>query len=180
MEQWAGGVGEGADLGDGLGSCRDDTLCSKATDANSVSLCKAASAWQGANNTNSCQVMIRHVWPDKRQSPYPSTCAGVWHDRAGVKRGPGVPYSQIRILARARWQLFHLKGVLSRGGLKPHVVLAGDNAMLDDAGEEEDAELASDVVAGNSRDKVRGYMCDLILRAWSCMRHAKAYTVSVL
>jgi len=64
-----------------------------------------------------------------------TTAVGVWHDRAGVQRGPGVPYSQIRILARARWQLFHLRGILSRGGLKPHVVLAGDNALLEDAEE---------------------------------------------
>jgi hypothetical protein len=78
---------------------------------------------------------------------------GVWHDRAGVQRGPGVPYSQIRILARARWQLFHLRGVLSRGGLKPHVVLAGDNALLEDA-EDADPQIPSSGVAGNSSDKV--------------------------
>jgi len=70
-----------------------------------------------------------------------------------VQRGPGVPYSQIRILARARWQLFHLRGVLSRGGLKPHVVLAGDNALLEDA-EEADPQIPSSGVAGNSSDKV--------------------------
>ncbi|DBB08139.1 TPA: hypothetical protein ACH3X3_008328 [Trebouxia sp. C0006] len=78
---------------------------------------------------------------------------GVWHDRAGVQRGPGVPYSQIRILARARWQLLHLRGVLSRGGLKPHVVLAGDNALLEDA-EEADPQIPSSGVAGNSSDKL--------------------------
>ena len=95
-------------------------------------------------------------------------------------RGPGVPYSQIRILARARWQLFHLKGVLSRGGLKPHVVLAGDNAMLEDTGEEEDPELASDVVAGNSRDKVQVYICQVTLRAWNRMRHARTYCINAV
>ncbi len=82
-----------------------------------------------------------------------TTAVGVWHDRAGVQRGPGVPYSQIRILARARWQLFHLRGILSRGGLKPHVVLAGDNALLEDA-EEADPQIPSSGIAGNSRDKV--------------------------
>ena len=64
-----------------------------------------------------------------------------------------MPYSQIRILARARWQLFHLRGVLSRGGLKPHVVLAGDNALLEDA-EEVDPQVPSSGIAGNSSDKV--------------------------
>ncbi|DBB05516.1 TPA: hypothetical protein ACH3X1_012469 [Trebouxia sp. C0004] len=78
---------------------------------------------------------------------------GVWHDRAGVQKGPGVPYSQIRILARARWQLFHLRGVLSRGGLKPHVGLAGDNALLEDA-EEADPQIPSTGIAGNSSDKL--------------------------
>ena len=82
-----------------------------------------------------------------------TTAVGVWHDRAGVQRGPGVPYCQIRILARARWQLFHLRGVLSRGGLKPHVVLAGDNALLEDA-EEADPQIPSSGVAGNSSEKV--------------------------
>lgn len=77
---------------------------------------------------------------------------GVWHDRAGVLRDQGVPYSQIRILARAKWQLYHLKGVLERGGLKPHVVLAGDDSDMADATEEED--LAN---APPSHDKVRAW-----------------------
>lgn len=64
-----------------------------------------------------------------------------------------MPYSQIRILARARWQLFHLRGVLSRGGLKPHVVLAGDSALLEDA-EDADPQIPSSDMAGNSSDKV--------------------------
>lgn len=64
-----------------------------------------------------------------------------------------MPFSQIRILARARWQLFHLRGVLSRGGLKPHVVLAGDNALLEDA-EDADPQIPSSGIAGNSSDKV--------------------------
>lgn len=76
--------------------------------------------------------------------------AGLWRDRAGVQKGPGVPYSQIRILARAKWQLYHLKGVLERGGLKPHVVLAGDNSDLAEAADEEE-ELAN---LPPSRDKV--------------------------
>ena len=76
--------------------------------------------------------------------------AGVWHDRAGVQRGPGVPYSQIRILARGKWQLFYLKGCLERGGLKPHVVLAGDNSDLAETQDEEDL-----IDAPPSHDKVR-------------------------
>lgn len=74
---------------------------------------------------------------------------GVWRDRAGVVRDKGVPFSQIRILARAKWQLYHLKGVLERGGLKPHVVLAGDDSDMADAAEEEDL-----VNAPPSHDKV--------------------------
>ena len=62
----------------------------------------------------------------------------MWRDRAGVLKGKGVPYSQMRIVARVKWQLYHLKGVLERGGLKPHVVLAGDNSDMADAAEEED------------------------------------------
>jgi len=42
---------------------------------------------------------------------------------------------------------------LSRGGLKPHVVLAGDNALLEDA-EEEDEEVVGSDSASSSRDKV--------------------------
>ena len=63
--------------------------------------------------------------------------AGVWRDRAGVQK-KGVPYNQMRIVARAKWQLYHPKGVLERGGLGPHVVLAGDNSDMADAAEEED------------------------------------------
>ena len=81
---------------------------------------------------------------------YKSWVVGVWWDRAGVEKGPGVPYSQIRILARAKWQLYHLKGVLERGGLKPHVVLAGDNSEL---AETQDEELLAD--APPSSDKVK-------------------------
>lgn len=55
-----------------------------------------------------------------------------------MQKGPGVPYSQIRILARAKWQLYHLKGDLERGGLKPHVVLAGDNSDLAETADEEE------------------------------------------
>ena len=62
---------------------------------------------------------------------------GTWRDRSGVLH-QGVPYSQMRVVARAKWQLYHLKGVLERGGLKPHVVLAGDNSDMADAAEEED------------------------------------------
>ena len=61
---------------------------------------------------------------------------GVWRDRSGTLH-KGVPYSQMRIVARAKWQLYHLKGFLERGGLKPHVVLAGDNSDMADAAEEE-------------------------------------------
>ena len=53
--------------------------------------------------------------------------AGTWRDRTGALQGPGVPYSQIRVLARAKWQLWHLKSYLDRYGLKGHVTLVGDN-----------------------------------------------------
>ena len=46
-----------------------------------------------------------------------------------------MPYSQIRILARARWQLFHIKKFLDKNGL--NTVLLGDNSGLED----EDADL---------------------------------------
>ncbi|DBA81006.1 TPA: hypothetical protein ACH3X2_007212 [Trebouxia sp. C0005] len=112
---------------------------------------------------------------------------GIWHDRAGVQRGPGVPYSQIRILARARWQLFHLRGVLSRGGLKPHVVLAGDSALLEDA-EDADPQIPSSDMAGNSSDKlvlssvhaVKGLECvvcfvvGLDIKAWRYLPRASS------
>lgn len=57
-----------------------------------------------------------------------------------------MPYSQIRILARAKWQLWHLKSYLYRHGLKGHVTLVGSNADTDADGdlvevpEEEDLE----------------------------------------
>lgn len=63
---------------------------------------------------------------------YTEHISGVWTNRAGLKQGPGVPYSQIRILARARWQLFHIKKFLDRKGLKGHTVLLGDNSGLED------------------------------------------------
>lgn len=81
----------------------------------------------------------------------------MWQDRAGVVKGPGVPYSQMRILSRAKWQLYHLKGVLERGGLKPHVVLAGDNSDMADAAEEDD--LAN---APPSHDKANASMHSLV------------------
>ena len=80
--------------------------------------------------------------------------AGVWHDRAGVQKGPGVPYSQIRIVARARWQLFHLRGILSKGGLRDHVVLAGDNTNIDE--EAEKGQVSDGDNAESSCDKVCG------------------------
>lgn len=54
--------------------------------------------------------------------------AGTWGDRTGALQGPGVPYSQIRVLARAKWQLWHLKSYLDQNGLQGHVTLVGDNS----------------------------------------------------
>lgn len=78
--------------------------------------------------------------------------AGMWRDRAGVLQGPGVPYSQIRILARAKWQLYHLKSYLHRNGLAGHVTLVGGNADTDpeddllEIPEEEDPESKDEQV----------------------------------
>ena len=83
----------------------------------------------------------------------------MWRDRAGVLK-KGVPYNQMRAVARAKWQLYHLKGVLERGGLKPHVVLAGDNSEMADAAEEED--LAN---APPSHDKAYASYIHLSTRA---------------